>query len=72
MFSDCLGDDFIKLNVKTYVTNQTAEVVDPQLQSFVINGWGADYGDPQNFLGQETYGEDSAYYSVHYSNINYR
>lgn len=69
-FKDCLGDDFIVLNVKTYVTNQTAEVVDPQLHSIVINGWGADYGDPQNFLGQETYGEDGAYYSVNYSNIN--
>lgn len=69
-FSDCLGDDFIKLNIGTYVTNGTAEVVDPQLHSFVVNGWGADYGDPQNFLGQETYGEDSAYYSMNYSNIN--
>lgn len=69
-FSDCMGDDFIKINVKTFVTNQTAEVIDPQLHSFVINGWGADYGDPQNFLGQETYGEDSAYYSMNYSNIN--
>lgn len=69
-FSESLGDDFVKLNVKTFVNNQTAEVVDPQLQSFVLNGWGADYGDPQNFLGQETYGEDSAYYSMNYSNIN--
>lgn len=69
-FSASLGDDFVKLNIKTFVNNQTAEVVDPQLQSFVINGWGADYGDPQNFLGQETYGEDGAYYSVNYSNIN--
>lgn len=69
-FSESLGDDFVTLNIKTYVNNLTAEVVDPQLQSFVINGWGADYGDPQNFLGQETYGEDGAYYSVTYSNIN--
>lgn len=69
-FSDSLGDDFVTLNIKTYVNNLTAEVVDPQLQSFVVNGWGADYGDPQNFLGQETYGEDGAYYSMHYSNIN--
>lgn len=69
-FSDSLGDDFIVLNVKTYVTSQIAEVIDPQLQSIAINGWGADYGDPQNFLGQETYGEDGAYYSMKYSNIN--
>ncbi|MBO5335955.1 MAG: hypothetical protein J6A94_02340 [Lachnospiraceae bacterium] len=70
IFSECLGDDYIKLNVGTYVSSQTKEVIQPQLHSFVINGWGADYGDPQNFLGQETYGEDTAYYSNNYSNIN--
>lgn len=69
-FSDSLGDDFVKLNIKTYVSSQTQEVRNPKLQSFVINGWGADYGDPQNYLGQETYGEDNAWYSVAYSNIN--
>lgn len=69
-FSDSLGDDYVKLNIKTYVSNQTQEVIQPRLQSFVINGWGADYGDVQNFLGQETYGEDTAYYSNNYSNIN--
>ena len=36
----------------------------------MINGWGADYGDPQNFLGQETYGMDNAYYTNAYSNGN--
>lgn len=70
IFSKCLGDDFVKLNIGTYISSQTKEVVQPRLQSFVINGWGADYGDPQNFLGQETYGEDSAYYAMNYSNIN--
>jgi len=70
IFSECLGDDYIKLNVGTYVSSQTKEVIQPQLHSFVINGWGADYGDPQNFLGQETYGEDTAYYAMNYSNIN--
>lgn len=70
IFSECLGDDFVKLNIGTYVSSQTKEVVNPRLQSFVINGWGADYGDAQNFLGQETYGEDTAYYAMHYSNIN--
>ena len=70
IFADCLGDDFVKMNIKTFVSSQAKEVRTPRLQSFVDNAWGADYGDPQNFLGQETYGEDSAYYSVQYANIN--
>lgn len=70
IFSDYLGDDYVKLNVKTYVTSLNQEVRNPQLGSFYINGWGADFGDPINFLGQETYGEDNAYYSQAYSKIN--
>ncbi len=70
IFSDCLGDDYVKLNTKTYVSSQTQEVRNPQLASFYINGWGADFGDPINFLGQETYGEDNAYYSQVISKIN--
>ena len=68
--SECLGDDFIKLNIGTFVSSVQKEVVEPRLQSVIINGWGADYGDPQNYLGQETYGEDTAYYSENYSHIN--
>ena len=70
MFSDCLGDDFVKFVTNTYVSSQSTEVRDPQLASIYINGWGADYGDPDNFLGQEIYGDDSAYYSKVYSKIN--
>lgn len=70
MFSDCLGDDYVKLVTKTYVSSQIQEVRNPQLASIYLNGWGADFGDPENFLGQETYGEDSAYYSMYYSLIN--
>ncbi len=70
IFTDFLGDDYVKLNVKTYVTSLSQEVRNPQLGSFYINGWGADFGDPINFLGQETYGEDNAYYSQAYSKIN--
>lgn len=70
IFKNCLGEDYVKLNVKTYTSSLTKEVRNPRLQSFMINGWGADYGDPQNYLGQETYGEDNAYYSQYYSNIN--
>ncbi|MCL2478375.1 MAG: ABC transporter substrate-binding protein [Treponema sp.] len=70
IFSDCFGDDFIQLNICTYVSNLRNEVINPRLQSIAINGWGADYGDPQNYLGQETYLDDNAYYSATYSNIN--
>ena len=69
-FSKCLGDDYVKLNICSYVSSLTKEVRDPQLQSIVINGWGADYNDPQNFLGQITYGDANAYYSTYYNNIN--
>ncbi len=68
-FTDSFGDDFIVLDIKTYVSSQTQEVRNPQLQSFVINGWGADFGDPVNFLGQEILHDDNAYYSCYYSNI---
>src|SRR5699024_1475675 len=51
-------------------SSSTNEVIEPQLHSIMINGWGADYGDPQNYLGQETYGNDNAYYSSKYSCIN--
>ena len=69
-FSDSLGDDYVKLNIKTYVSSATQEVYTPHLQSITINGWGADFGDPQNYLVQEAYGYDNAYYSATYSNIN--
>ena len=68
-FTDSFGDDFIKLDVQTYVSSLTQEVRTPQLQSFVINGWSADFGDPVNFLGQETLHDDNAFYSHYYSNI---
>lgn len=70
IFSECLGDDYVKLNIGTYVSSYTQEVTNPRLHSIVRNGWGADYGDIQNFLGQETYGEETAYYSNYYTYIN--
>ena len=66
----CLGDDFVTLNICTYVSSASKEVYTPKLHSFNISGWSADYGDPQNYLGQETYGNDSAYYSRQLSKIN--
>jgi oligopeptide transport system substrate-binding protein len=65
-----MGDDFMVLQINTYVSSIRQEVVNPSLQSISINGWGADYGDPVNYMGQETYGDDNAYYSAVYSNIN--
>ena len=70
-FSDSLGDDYVKLNIKTYIKSSTKEVYTPKLHSISAGaGWGADYGDPQNYLGQEVYGNDNAYYSANYSYIN--
>lgn len=70
LISDCLGDDLVTLETRTYVSKLNTEVRDPQLASIYINGWGADFADPVNFLGQETYGDDNAYYSKAYSKIN--
>ena len=69
-FSDSLGDDYVQLNIKTYVSSASQEVYEPKLQSINISGWGADYGDPQNYLGNEVSGNDSAYYSRTQNNIN--
>lgn len=69
-FSESLGDDYVKLNIKTYISSYSKEVRSLRLQSFNINGWGADFGDPINYLGQEVLGNDNAYYSKDYSNIN--
>ena len=70
IISDCLGDDLVVLEIRTYVSKLNTEVRDPQLASIYINAWGADFADPVNFLGQETYGDDNAYYSKAYSKIN--
>ena len=70
-FSDSLGDDYVKLNIKTYIKSSTKEVYTPKLHSISAGaGWGADYGDPQNYLIQEAYGYDNAYYSAKYTNIS--
>jgi len=67
---DDIGDNYVKLNICTYTSSATQEVYNPGLHSIVGNGWGADYGDVENFLGQELYGVESAYYSRVYSRIN--
>lgn len=70
MFSDCLGDDYIVVTPKTYMTNSTQEVYNPQLHSITSSGWGADFADPVNFLGQEIDFDDNAYYAVTYNNVD--
>ena len=69
-FSNSLGDDYVQLNIKTYVSSATQEVYTPRLHSIVQTGWGADYGDPQNYLGQMTYGNETAYFPNSYNYVN--
>ena len=69
-FTDCLGDDYVTLNICTYISSFSQEVRIPRLFSFNINGWGADFGDPINYLGQEVMGSDGAFYANSYSYIN--
>ncbi|MBR6089641.1 MAG: hypothetical protein IKP86_06885 [Anaerolineaceae bacterium] len=70
IFREGLGDDFVVLKTNTYISSLANEVRKPRKASFFINGWGADFADPVNFLGQETYNDTAAYYSNAYSNIN--
>ena len=70
VFADSLGEDFVTLNIGTYVSSARKEIYEPKLQSINISGWNADYGDPLNYIGQETYGNDSAYYTRSLSNVN--
>ena len=68
-FIDSFGDDFIVLDINTFVSSTMKEVVAPKLQSFVHMGWGADFGDPINFLTQIIVHDDNAYYSCNMTNI---
>ena len=70
IFSECLGDDYVVLKTNTYISSLANEVRKPRKASIFINGWGADFADPINFLGQETYNDPQAYYSNAYSNCN--
>ena len=70
IFADCLGNDYVVLKTNTYISSLANEVRKPRKASIYINGWGADFADPINFLGQETYNDTQAYYSNAYSNCN--
>lgn len=70
VYSDYFGDDYIKLNIKSYVSNLISEVLTPKLHSFYEDSWVPDYGDPKTFLDQEVMGSDSAFYANILTNIN--
>jgi len=60
---EAMGTDFVTFTIGTYVSNQTKEIMSAQLHSFVLNGWIADYQDPENFLNQMVMGNENAYYA---------
>ena len=70
IFAECLGSEYVTLKTITYISSLANEVRKPRKASFFINGWGADFADPVNFLGQETYDDPQAYYANYYSNCN--
>ena len=68
-FTDCLGDDFVVLDIIEYVSSVMQEIVNAHKHSIIGNGWGADFGDPINFLSQEILHDDNAYYAMNYGFI---
>ena len=70
VFAEGLGSDYVVLKTNTFISSLANEVRKPRKASFFINGWGADFADPINFLGQETYADEQAYYSNNYSYCN--
>ena len=69
-FERTLGSDYVSFNIKEYISSLGQEVRAPRLHSFTGTGWGADYGDVENFLEQTIYGYDGADFSMNYTNIN--
>lgn len=65
-----LGADYVTLNIKTYVSSFTKEVRNAKLHGMYISGWGADYGDPMNYMSQEIVDYDNAYYAVNFRNAD--
>ncbi len=43
------------------------EIVDAHTACWYRNGWGADYADISNFLGQEILGDENAFYNYNYN-----
>ena len=58
------------LKIGTYISSNANEVRNPKKSSINISGWGADFADPINYIGQETYNDDAAYFSTVMTGIN--
>ena len=69
-FENGLGSDYVKFNIKTYISSLGKEVREPRLHSFIISGWSTDYNDPKGYLDSTVIGNDNAWYADSYSNIN--
>ena len=69
-FDKYLGSDYVKFNIKTYISSLGKEVREPRLHSFIISGWSTDYNDPKGYLDSTVIGNDNAWYADSYSNIN--
>lgn len=65
-----IADNFIEIEIRTYVTNATQEVYNPSYHSFGLAGWAADYGDPENFLNCLVSGDDAAYFGNRMMKVN--
>ncbi len=65
-----LGTDYVQMNIKTYVSSFSKEVRNASLHGIYISGWGADYGDPMNYLSQEIINYDNAFYATSYRNLD--
>lgn len=70
-FERTLGTDYVNFNICEYINSNLEEVFNPSLHSYYVSGWGADYGDFENFHDQILYGVDGAYTSERYTKVNY-
>lgn len=61
---ESIAEDYIDFEIKTYMTSLSQEVRTPGVASVLVERWGADYSDPENFLNQLVTGSDSAIYSI--------
>ncbi len=52
IIEDCLGTDFVQVNLYTYITDKTSEVYNPGYCSMELQGYGALFSDPLTFLNQ--------------------
>lgn len=67
-YEDSLGTDMIQVTGVPYIKSSVSEVYNKNLQSIMTGGWGADYGDPYNFVYQLS-SEPGNYMNVKYSHF---